>query len=243
MSVKTSRLNKLFLGCAATLLLPLTSFAVTTGSYSPTGSPFNTGMTHTDKDTTFNVNTFDEQLGTLTSVTLTLTFISDTSFSIQNENNSHSEAFKNATATFSPSATLKYPGEPKLTIDDPTTKIGPEKGTLAPGATDYFSGKYTTITDPFAVPSSDFSDFESATGSTKIPITVDLLEDIVVKGNGSDVFFGANDCLQAYLSVDYTYAFCDCSCPEPSTSSMGLIGLAFGGLFFGRRLLKRSVRA
>lgn len=242
MSVKTLNLNKLFFGCAATLLLPLTTFAVTTGSYSPSGSPFNTGMTHTDKDTTFDVNTFNEQLGTLTSVTLTLTFISDTSFTIQNEDNSDSQAFKNASATFSPSATLTYPGASTLTINDPTTKIGPEKGTLAPGASAYYPGSYTTITDPFAVSSSDFSAFESATGSTTVPISVDLLEDIKVKGNGSDLFFGANDCLQGYLSVDYTYAFCDC--PEPSAASMSLIGLAFGGLFFGRRLwLKRGANA
>jgi hypothetical protein len=98
----------------------------------------------------------------------------------------------------------------------------------------------TTITDPFAVSPSNFSEFESATGSTQIPITIDLFEDTVVKGNGTDVYFGANDCLEAILSVDYLYANCDCV-PEPSTTGMGLIGLIFGGLFFGRRQwLRRS---
>ena len=73
-----------------------------------------------------------------------------------------------------------------------------------------------------------------------IPITLDLFEDTTVKGNGTDVYFGANDCIEGVLSVEYLYANCD-PLPEPSTTGMGLIGLAFGGLFFGRRLLlKRS---
>jgi hypothetical protein len=240
MSLIKPALTTLILGCAGALLFPLSSFGITTKTTSPAGSPFNTGMTHSDRDTTFDVNTFNESLGTLVGVTLTLTFESDTSFTIQNEDHSGSQAFKNASATFSPYATLAYPGSTDLTINAPTTKIGPEKGTLSPGASDYFPGQMTTITDPFAVSPSNFSEFESATGSTQIPITIDLFEDTVVKGNGTDVYFGANDCLEAILSVDYLYANCDCV-PEPSTTGMGLIGLIFGGLFFGRRQwLRRS---
>jgi hypothetical protein len=242
MSLKKLALNKLklFLGCAAAVLFPLTSFGLTTTTVSPAGSPFSTGMTHSDLDTTFNVDTFNESLGTLVGVTLNLTFISDTSFTIENEDTTASNSFSKAKATFSPSVTLSYPGASTLTIDDPTTKIGPEAGTLGPGASDYFPGTYKSITDPFAVSPSDFSEFESATGTTTVPISIDLFEDTVVKGSGNDIFFGANDCLQAILSVDYIYANCDCV-PEPSTASMSLIGLAFGGLLFGRRLwLKRS---
>ena len=130
------------------MLLPLTSFGLTTTTVSPAGSPFDTGMTHSNKDTTFEVPTFNEALGTLVGVTLTLTFNSDTSFTIQNEDQSDSQSFKSASATFSPSATLSYAGASTLTVNDPTTKIGPEKGTLTPGGSDYFSGQYTTITDP-----------------------------------------------------------------------------------------------
>jgi hypothetical protein len=227
---------------AALFALPLTSFGITNTEISPVGSPFSTGMTHATTDTTFDVPTFNESLGTLESVTLTLTFTSDTSFTIQNEDSSDSQTFKKASATFSPSATLSYPGGTTLTINDPTTKIGPESGTLTPGGSSYYPGQYTTITDPFAVPFSDLSAFESATGSTTVPITVDLLEDTMIKGNGTDVYFGANDCLEATLSVDYLYANCNCDpTPEPSTISMSLFGLAFGGLFLGRRAwLKRS---
>jgi hypothetical protein len=245
MYMKNLDLNKRFLGCAAAaILLPLSSYGITTGSYSPTPTPLSTGMTHSDLDTTFNVETFDEGVGTLTGVTLTLTFDSDTSFTVQNEDTAM-QSYKKASATFSPSATLTYPGESTLTVNDPTTKIGPEKGTLMPdgtsGSSNYYPGQYTTITDPFAVPMTDFSYFESAMGTTTVPITIGLLEDTMVKGTGTDVYFGANDCLEATLSVDYIYANCDCATPEPSTTSMGLIGLVFGGLFFGRRLwLKRS---
>lgn len=219
------RRRLLFLSLAAVLLASTVGSAkAATITYTSATIPSNTAL---PIDTTLAIQKFNTHLGTLESITFTLTTTTVGEIQIYNTTGS-SVGYTSASASVPVTAT--GPG-PTTLSDTATVTHGP--GTAAPGlntlpgmsSTSSSTTNYTGPLSDYEGPNLAYVGFHVSSNDGSFS---------GVGGNGK-LFYGGNATAGGYITVTYTYI----PAPVPEPTSMSLLGIGMVGFFTYRRLFKR----
>ncbi len=205
-------------------------------SYGTPASPLPLGSS-----ATLSVGAFDTSLGTLDSVTITMTSFDTVTSDVFNYamgNLSYSDA--TATVPVTVTATVPVNVTPLIGLTTSATgAAGPASGTVSAGAcltvaSTSFLPQASTIA---SIAPGDFSLYEGA-GDISINLTVANLAGTYSGTSGSGLFFGGNGFSYGSIEVDYGYTAPPAppSVPEPGAIGAGLAALSLCGIRLARQL-------
>lgn len=185
----------------------------------------------------FAANQFNPSLGTLTSVTFTVTSNVVASVTVVNLN-STAQSFTNATASVP--ITVTGPNSTAVVLTA-TGTTAPQSGTV--GA-DVGGIPGMTMISGLTVTASSTTSLTGGALATYIGTGTSSLSFVFGAGNGtysgtgpSNVYFGGSAAADAKVVI--TYTFTPATIPEPA--SLAMVGMGLGGLFVARRFRRRAV--
>ncbi len=190
--------------------------------YGPSSTPFSTLVTF---------NTFDTSLGTLTSVTVTVTETGTVTSSVTNIGTAAS-SFTNASST----GTVTVTG-PDGTTTSTSLSTTPASGPIAGSSGSVLVGTTTGTASPatISVPTADFSSYETPPASLTYTITAAGTVTSTGTSPSGDVFFGGGATVSGNVEVVYNYTS---TVPEPA--SFAMLALGMGGIFAVRRFFHQT---
>jgi hypothetical protein len=176
-------------------------------------------------------NKFDSNIGTLTSVTLTLNANMTAEVDVINQN-AVNEHFTNATASVPISVT-----GPDSSVITATPAVTPFGGTAVPG-TNAYTNLQATASATESIVNSNFGYYSAASGGTA-NLTA-LVNNGTFTGTGPrNVYFGGLGTVSETITLTYNYAHNPGSVPEPNSAVLCAAGvLASLGSVIRRRKLR-----